>query len=122
MIDNEVEQSRQISLAGKTSQVVSFVVSRDSPSLYAVNINGLLGSFVVAEEVVDNVIEELQASALPPEGTNWWLIGAIYAADAVLLVAIIWFIRRRRKIKEAKKEPLTVYYDLPLLQDEEPGK
>ncbi|MFC1846928.1 hypothetical protein ACFLYS_02585, partial [Chloroflexota bacterium] len=49
MIDNEVEQSRQISLAGKTSQVVSFVVSRDSPSLYAVNINGLLGSFVVAE-------------------------------------------------------------------------
>jgi hypothetical protein len=67
-------------------------------------------------------VEGFQASALPPGSTNRWLIGAIYAADAVLLVAIIWFIRRRRRAREAEKEPAIVYYDLPLLQDEEPEK
>ena len=115
-IDNEVEQSRQIILAGKSSDVVSFVVSRDNPSLYSVNLNGLLGSFVVLEEIVEEEeeIQGLTASTLPPTSTNWWLISGIYTADAALLIFIIWFIRRRIKARKTAKKPFTVYYDLPL--------
>ena len=117
-IDNEVEQSFVVNLDGKSSEVVSFIVLRDIASLYAVNLNGLLGSFVVREEVIEEVdTQDLAASALPPPDNNRWLTGSAYTAGAALLVFIVWFIRRRKKTKTAK-EPILIHYDLPL--DEEP--
>ncbi|MEE9583631.1 MAG: hypothetical protein V3W01_03100, partial [Dehalococcoidales bacterium] len=49
-INGEVEERREITLAGGASEAVTFNVTRDAADVYVVDVNGQLGSFVVWEE------------------------------------------------------------------------
>ncbi len=103
-INGEVEETREITLAGGASEVVTFNVSRGAADVYEVDVNGLLGSFVVREEAFSALTPiTLTPTALTPTPaaaeptTNWWLVGGIYAVDIALLVIVLRLIKRRKR-------------------------
>jgi hypothetical protein len=96
-IDNEVVATREITLAGGGSELVSFGILRDAGT-YQFEINGVTGSFVVREAALPELgpgPTVAPAQTLPERSVNWWLIGGIYVADVVLLVVVLQLIRRR---------------------------
>ncbi len=79
MIDGEVEDTAEVTLAGGATQTVCFDVSRDAPGTYTVDVGGLGGSFDVLTVI------------------NWALIGGIIAAVVASgLVGYFAVIARRR--------------------------
>jgi hypothetical protein len=84
-IDGVALPSKDITVAGHTSQQVTFTTSKAIAGTYTVTIDGQSGTFTVK-------------STLPPPPTmviNWWLIGGIIAGVVVIAVLISLFIRRR---------------------------
>jgi len=80
-INGVAEEVGAVVIDAGASEQVSFTTSKDTPGLYRVDVNGLTGSFDVNQP-------------LPPaEPVNWWLIGGIIAAVAI--VAFVVFILRR---------------------------
>jgi hypothetical protein len=108
-INGEVEERREITLAGGASEVVTFNVSREAADVYVIDVNGLTGSFVVKEEappaltptasipITLTPAASAPIPAAPEPTTNWWLVGGIYAADIALLVIVLRLIKRRRR-------------------------
>jgi hypothetical protein len=88
-IDNRVVDTKEVSLAGGTSQRVSFTTTRDAAGICSVNVNRLEGSFIAAEV-------ETSSETLPQ--TNWWLIGSLVFAGTVWIMAILVTIIRRVRI------------------------
>jgi len=80
-IDDAVVESKQVTVAGGGSEVVSFSISRDTPGVYWINIDGLSGTFEVK---------------VAPKPTNWRLIVFITATAIAIVVPLL--IRRRRMI------------------------
>ena len=104
-----MEQTRTTTLSGQTSEVVTFNISRSTPSYYSVDINGLSGSFIVKENVVKEnptpaltLSQQSIPSPAPAKPTSCWLVGGIYLADIVLLIMVLWLIKRRRQNKEGQ--------------------
>jgi len=84
-IDEAVVATEEVTLAGGSSQTVTFTIAEDAAGTYAVSVDGLAGTFEVK-------------AALPasPQPINWWLIGGIAAAFVALVVFIgLTLIRRR---------------------------
>lgn len=110
-IDDEVAETRQIDMAPGESQVVTFTVTGETAGPYSVGLNGLTGSFTVAEE-------PQPAAALlpkPPQWTvNWWLMGGIIALDLALLAIagrLIWRPRAsivKTELRWRPKDPPTL--------------
>jgi len=84
-IDNVVEDSQKITLAGNTSQTVTFTTSKDIPGTYSVTIDGLSDTFSVRE-----------APAPPAPPINWWAIGGAIAGVIIIGLLIWWAVRRSR--------------------------
>ena len=78
-IDNVVE-TKQVTVAGGGSEVVSFSIGRDTPGVYQVNIDDLSGTFEVK---------------LAPKPTDWRLI--VIITTAAVAVAVPLIMRRRRR-------------------------
>jgi hypothetical protein len=96
-VDNDVVATREITLAGGSSELVSFAVLRDAGT-YQFEINGVTGSFVVSETALLDLgpgPTVAPAQTLPEQSANWWLVGGVYVADVVLLVIVLQLIRRR---------------------------
>ncbi|MBA7641139.1 hypothetical protein ES703_48812 [subsurface metagenome] len=55
-IDNVVVSTKEVTLAGGTSQRVTFTATKDVAGTYSVDVSGLTGSFTVKEEVVPPVV------------------------------------------------------------------
>ena len=130
IIDSQLEETKEITLDGQTSEVVTFTASRSAPGLYLLSVNDMPGSFTVFESVVVEdtedspaalaQIEESTSYTASPRTTNWWLIGGIFTVDTILLVIIgIWLMRRRRKARQAEKEQIIISSDLPIPLDGE---
>ncbi len=80
-INNVAIVTRDVTLVGGTSQMVSFTTAGDAAGLYEVEIGGQKGEFTV----------------LPaPLVISWWSIGGIIAAVAMISLAIVSLVRRRR--------------------------
>ena len=79
-IDGEEVATKEVTLAGSDSQRVTFDISQDTEGTYSVDVNGLSGTFMV------------QSAALP-EGTNWWIVGAIITI-VVAAITATWNTRR----------------------------
>jgi hypothetical protein len=79
-INDEIEQSKETTLAGGESTEVSFNVIKHEPGTYAVTVGGLTGEFIVLAP----------ASSLPWTSTYWWvaLLAAIIIGLTVYFVAI----------------------------------
>jgi len=77
-IDDVAVATKSVALAGGAIEKVTFATSKVVGGTYSVDLNGLLGTFVVKA------------------GLNWWLIGGIIAAIvAVLLLAYFYMWRKR---------------------------
>lgn len=93
-INGEVEATKEVDIAGGSSQQVSFTISKDAIGIYVVEVGGLTGSFLVREMAPSP--PPLPPSSPPTEPVNWWLIGGIIAAVATG-IAVTLRIRRRRE-------------------------
>ena len=79
-IDNAVIATQNVTLAGGASEEVTFTTSKDVVGTYAVDLNGLTGTFVVKA------------------GPNWWLIGGIIAAVVAVLLVLYFRVWRKRGV------------------------
>ena len=91
-IDGKVEATKEVTLNPGASEQVSFSIARDTAGTYSVDVNGLTGAFVVKKPV--SPVTPVEPTLVKP--INWWLIGGIIAAVAIMVLAI--FLLRRRMI------------------------
>ena len=104
MINNEVVETRVITLPGGASELVAFNITEDTADFYLLNLNGLSGFFLVKGNAAPVVTPDQTATTsqtatpvpAPNEPTtNWWLVGGIYAANIALLIIILRLIRHK---------------------------
>ena len=82
-INGVAEGTKELTLAAGASKTVSFVVSKDTPGSYEAEIDVQTGEFTLLT---------------PPIAISWPLIGVIVAAAAVIGLAVVLLVRRRRAI------------------------
>ena len=108
-INNVVVDVRGITVAGGARQKVTFTTTEDVAGIYAVNVDGLTGTFTIKAPPVPPVppapappapappvVPPVVPPIVPPAPVNWWLIGGIIAAVVVIALVIILVVRRRR--------------------------
>jgi len=83
-INGSEVDSEELTLAAGASQTVSFTVSQESSGEYSVELDGLEGSFTVAE------------APPPPSPTNLRLIGGIIGGVVIIGLIALLVARRRR--------------------------
>jgi len=109
-IDNVVIDTKDVALAGGTSQKVTFTASKDAAGSYTVNVDGLSGTLVVKGVPPPPAPPPAPPPPAPPAPAppvvppappappiNWWLIGGIIAAVIIIGVVIWWVFGRRQK-------------------------
>jgi len=92
-INGLIAETREVSLTGGTSEMVTFTTSQGEAGAYSIDINGLPGSFTVKEGASPPVV----AAPAPPGERNWWLTrGVIIATAAAIAIPLIirWWRRR----------------------------
>jgi len=97
-IDNVQIGAKDITLAGKASQTVTFTLSKDVAGSYSVEVNGLSGSFTVKEKPAPPPPPPPAPKPTPPPApaVNWPLIWGIVGGVVVVGVIIFLVARRRR--------------------------
>ncbi|MFC2045269.1 CARDB domain-containing protein [Chloroflexota bacterium] len=93
MVDEELEATKQVTLAPDAMKTVVFTVTRDNPGSYSVTIGDLDGSFIVREA----------ASAAPTTSTisfSWIIAGPILGL--VIFLAVFLSLITRKKIGQKK--------------------
>ncbi len=81
-------ETKSVAVAGGASQTVTFTLTRDAAGTYAVDVNGLTGTFVVKPGAVEPVVP-------PTKGVNLWLIIGIIVLVIAVALGGLWFVRRR---------------------------
>jgi len=98
-IDGVVEASKDITVNAGDSQKVSFTTVRDLPGGYAVDINGLGGTFVVAEGAQSPPAPIAPTPPAPSPASispiNWPVLWGVIGG--VIIVGLIIFLLARRK-------------------------
>lgn len=79
LVNQVLEQTKQITLAPRQTEVVTFTVTRDEPGSYTVEVNGLTNGFTV---VAPSWLCKY-----------WWIIMAVLVAIGLL----IYFLARRKR-------------------------
>jgi len=87
-LNGSTQEVKRISLAGGESREIHFAVIRSSPGTYAVEINGLAGTYQIAGSELPTVTTT--ASAPPPnleekDSSQTWII---YAVNGILLIIV----------------------------------
>jgi len=90
-IDGKVEQVEYITLDPGASKEVSFTISRDTAGSYAVDVNGLTGSFTIKEKPAPVPVP----TPVPSKPVSWPVIGGILGGVTVVGLLIFFWIRRR---------------------------
>jgi len=92
-IDNVVVATKEVALAGSTTQTVTFTTAKEEAGTYTIDANGLAGSFTVKEEVVPPVVPPEEVT----EATAWWvwlIVGLGVVVIGGLLAYFLWWKRR----------------------------
>ena len=84
-IDDVLIGTKEVTLAGGDSQIVTFTVAKGTAGIYKVNVAGLFESFAVKEESPPQPLTEL---------INWPVLSGVIAA--IVVVALLIFILARR--------------------------
>ncbi len=87
-INGEQEASKNITVAAGSSQTVTFTTTRQAIGDYTVEVNGLSGTFAVAEAALPG------GTAPSPSEANWPLIGGIIGGVVIIGILIVLFKRR----------------------------
>jgi hypothetical protein len=106
-INEVITETKEITLAGGTSETVVFIVSQDEADTYLVDVNGLIGSFVAREPASvspsASTVSPPESTASPPASSaepGWGLIGGIIAAFAMAVAIPLALRWRRRRDKQ----------------------
>ncbi len=89
-VNGTAEQVEHVALDAGASTRVSFTTSGDAAGSYAVDVNGLTGSFTVKEKPAPVPVPPTPAKPL-----NWPLLGGIIAGVVVVGLLIFFLVRRR---------------------------
>ena len=93
-INGVKEADKSVTIAGGSSEVVTFSVTKEELGNYSVAVDGLSAGFtVIAPPAAPAPSPAAPPSPKPP--TNWPLIGAIIVATIVVGLLIFFLIRRR---------------------------
>jgi hypothetical protein len=84
-VDGVALPSKDITVAGHTSQQVTFTTFKGVAGTYTITIDGLSGTFTVKPQVLGPV----------PTVINWWLIGGIICGVVIIAVVVSLTVRRR---------------------------
>ena len=85
IINDTLVSSKPITLAGHTSQKVTFITTKNDTGTYLVKIGTLSGTFKVKVLV-------------PTTPTNWGLIGGLIAATVVIITLLVYFLWWKRRL------------------------
>ncbi len=98
MVNGVVESTKPLFPDAGVRQKVSFSTVKDLAGKYEVDVNGLVGSFIVREAAVEPVAATPETSLLTPavKRFNWWLTAGIAAAIIVLGI-VVWQVVIRGK-------------------------
>jgi len=96
-IDGAVVEEKEVTLARGASREVVFHTAKDTPGTYAVDVNGLSGSFAVGEILpMPPAPPPVPLKPPPVAPINWWLIGGIIAA-VIIIGGVTWLVVARRR-------------------------
>ena len=105
-IDNVAVATKDVTLDGDTSQMVTFTTTMDTAGTYAINVNGLSGTVEAKAPPVPPPAPPVAPPAPPPPppvvppvlppAVNWWLIGGIIAG-VIIIGVVIWQVIIRRR-------------------------
>ena len=90
-IDGEKVATKEVILAGGASQEVTFTIAKEMAGTYLVDVNGLLGSFVVEGAVPEPTPAPTPIPVIFNWPLLWWIIGGF-----VVVGLVIFFLVRRR--------------------------
>lgn len=93
MVKGEIEEVKEINLAGGDYETVKFTTSQSEAGNYSIDVNGLPGSFTVKEA---DIITLAPAATNPEESNPWFTRIVIIAISAAVAVPLIVRWRRRR--------------------------
>ena len=86
-IDGTVEATKNVTLAARESQKVTFTTKKNAAGTYSLDVNGLTGSFRVKETV---------GSSTTGQRVNWPLAGGVIVAMTAAVGLIFYFVLRAR--------------------------
>jgi len=86
-INGVVEATKEVTLAPRDSESITFTTSKDIAGAYLVDANGLTGTFTVKEKVVPPIFKPI----------NWPLIGGIIGVVVAVGLLVYFLVIRRRK-------------------------
>ncbi|MFC2044202.1 hypothetical protein ACFLT8_03285, partial [Chloroflexota bacterium] len=96
-INGSEESRRRLMFDPDLGLEVGFSIAENLTGTYEVDVNGLVGSFVVKEAVIKPVSVLPEVPLLERiSKLNWWLISGIIAAVAVISIVVWWVTLRRR--------------------------
>ena len=81
-VDGTMNSTKQVTVAPGTSQPVNLTLTEDTAGKHQVEVAGLSGEF-----------EIIEANAIEPSGTNWWLIIGVTAIILLIIVVSIALMR-----------------------------
>jgi hypothetical protein len=93
-IDGAVVEEKEVTLARGASQKIDFHTAKDTLGTYAVDVNGLSGSFAVGE--IPPIPTPVPLKPPPVAPINWWLIGGLIAA-VIIIGGVTWLVVARRR-------------------------
>ena len=91
-IDNVVIVTKEVTVAGGTSQQVTFTTYADTAGTYSVDVNGLTETFTVEEKEEEVVTPAVEA------GLVWWIWLIIGLSSATVVGLLLYFLRWRYRI------------------------
>ncbi len=95
-INGLIEQTQDITLPAGGTQNISFIVSRDSPGNYQVDINGAAGSFTISQNpTTSSSTQPISTTPVPKQGASLPIL-AIGAGAAVVIGLLVYMLMRRR--------------------------
>jgi len=112
-INNVVVSTKKVTIAGHTTEKVTFTTIRGAAGSYAVNINGQSDTFTVRPIPTEPIVVTAPPLPAPPPSpvpapvpapappapvpptppvpTPWWLIGVIAAATIIVVGVVVWY-------------------------------
>lgn len=93
-INDTIEDAKDLTLTGGTSETVKFTTSKNNPGAYTVGLNSLSGSFIVRE------VSPPGPPTPPPEVRLAWLAWVLITLGAIGVITVLVRLARISKLKK----------------------